>query len=67
VQRSLDDFVLHFTPQSRSVMQASVGVAAQVPRPVTGSTTHVSVGNRQRTTPGLPYVERAAVFAPGSP
>jgi hypothetical protein len=60
VQPSADDFVLHFAPQSRSVTQASAGFFAQVPSPVAGSTTHVSVGKRQRTNPGLPHVERAA-------
>src|SRR5215469_12609 len=60
VQRSADDFVLHFAPQSRSVTQASAGFFAQVPSPVAASTTHVSVGKRQRTNPGLPHVERAA-------
>src|SRR5262249_39086371 len=60
VQPSADDFVLHFAPQSRSTTQASVGFSAHVPSPVAGLTTHVSVGNRQRTNPGLPHVERAA-------
>jgi hypothetical protein len=53
VQRLDDDFVLHFAPQSRSVMQASAGFGAQ-------DHTAIAVGDtkkrasRSTETPRLP-------------